>query len=646
MTIYGDTPINPPARRFTPKELDDALDDIIEGRINFINAAVRGPNKLPAKTVHIASDDTPWQRSNGPRSGQPIRDNVLELPDAPKTQSASSDRLASGRRPYNPKSGQSIPEEALELPDAPNTQSESSIRPASGGILWQQTNSPRSNRPILGDGLELPEAPQAIPLGQSPWTPASAHPPAHIPYGDLDRALDEIIDGPQRSVPWRPYIRPAPRSGPSLLGQDSSMEEAPPVQLRGPNETITQPRSHGLTNGRPAYWAPSDHPTQSLPLGYDSSMAEAPPSTRNPRDRDDQPRTPLPTRPISDVRPATSLISASASQSGSALPYGIANQPGMPVPTGPRLDACPAHSFIPASAPRSGPAFPLGIANQPEMPIPTGPRSNRSHGMNNQPIVPVPTASASQVRPAPPRHLAATPSGPASLQARLGQLGMPVPTAPTSDIFQAPRTLPASAVPSSPASLDPRRRPGFEPQAPNMSSVHLSNPDSRRQSSSSIFHDSVTVEAPSRPASRAQERRPGHEPVSASNSGSAYSLSPDSARQSSSSTFPDSAKVNDHHAVGKGLDETRMTSMPERASSTRAPQCYSAQSFARVLPAQASQKAPPPSLLSSQSVQTSGLSSAPDSTQASFYQGGYDIIRMRIVENAVTIRTGYALLWV
>lgn len=635
MTIHGDTPINPPARRFTPKELDEALDDIIEGHINFINAPVRGPNKLLAESVRIASDNTPWQRTNGPRSGQPIRDDVLELPDAPNTQSASSVRLASGRRPYNPKSGQSILEEALELPDAPNTQSARSIRPTSGGIPRQRINSPRSNRPILEDVLELPDAPQEIPLGQSPWITAPAHPPAHVPYGDLDRALDEIIDGPQRSVPWGPYIRPAPRSGPSILGQDSSTEEAPPVQLRGPNQTITHPTSHGLTNGRPAYWAPSDHQTQSLAFGHDSAMAEAPPpSTRNSRDRNDQPRAPLPTRPISDVRPAPSLISASAPQSGSAFPHGIANQPGMPVPTGPRSDTRPAHSFIPASAPRSGPAFPLGIADQPAMPIPTGPRSNTSHVMNNQPIVLVPTASASQVRPALSPHLAATPSGPASLQARLGQLGMPVPTAPTSDIFQAPRTLPASAVPSSPASLDPRRRPGFEPRAPNIGSVHRLNPDSRRQSSSSIFHDSVTVEAP--PASDAHERRPGHEPVSASNSGSTHSLSPDSARQSSSSTFPDLAKVNDHHAVGKGLDETRTTSMPESASSTRTPQCY---------PAQASQKAPHPSLLSSQSLRTSGLSS-PDSTQASFSQRGFNIIRMRIVENAVTIRSGYAFLWV
>lgn len=215
------------------------------------------------------------------------------------------------------------------------------------------------------------------------------------------------------------------------------MEEAPPVQLRGPNETITQPRSHGLTNGRPAFWALNDRPTQSLPFGHDS--AEHPPaSISNPRDRNDQLRILVPSGPMSDVRPAPRFIQASATQSGPTFPYGIANQPGIPVPTGPRSDLRPAPSFIPASAPRSGPAFPLGIANKPEMSIPTGPRSNIGHVMNSQPRVPVPTASASQVCLAPFPNLAANPSGPASPQARLGQPGMPVPTAPTSDIFRHP----------------------------------------------------------------------------------------------------------------------------------------------------------------------------------------------------------------
>ena len=358
---------------------------------------------------------------------------------------------------------------------------------------------------------------------------------------------------------------------------------------------------------------------------------------------------PVPTGPRSDVRPAPSFIPASATQSGPAFPHGIANQPKMPVPTGPRSDVRPAPSFIPTSAPRSGPAFPLGRANQPGVAIPTGPRSSMGHVMNNQPKLPVPTASASQACPAPPPYLAATPSGPASAQARLGQPGMPVPTAPESDIFQAPRTLPASAAPSSPVSLDPRRWPGAEARAQNIGSAHSSNPDPRRRSNSSVFHDSVTVEAPSCPASLAQQRRPGHEQVSASDSGPAHNLPRNAARQSSPSTFPNSARVNDSQPVGRGLDETRTTSTPEGASSsTRIPQSHPAQSFAQAPPtqaAQASQKGSHSPLLSSQSDQIPGLSSAPDSTQASLSQRSFKIIRMRMVENAVTVRSGYALFW-
>ena len=462
---------------------------------------------------------------------------------------------------------------------------------------------------MLEDGLGLPNAPQAIPLGQGPWAPAPAHPPARIPNREIERAPDEIIDEPQRSFPWAPRDRPARQKGPSLLGQDSSMEEAPPVQLKGANEAITQP---GLKNGRPAFWAPNDRPARCLPFGHDSAMAEAPPaSSSNPRDRTDQLR--------------------------------------MPVPPGPRSDVRPAPSFIPASATQSGPAFPHGIANQPKMPVPTGPRSSMGHVMNNQPRLPVPTASASQVCPAPPPYLAATPSGPASAQARLGQPGMPVPTAPESDIFQAPRTLPASAAPSSPASLDPRRWPGAEARAQKIGSAHSSNPDPRRRSNSSIFHDSGTVEAPSCPASLAQQIRPVHEQISASDSGPAHNLPRNAARQSSSSTFPNSARVNDSQSVGRGLDETRTTSTPEGASSsTRIPQSHPAQSFAQAPPtqaAQASQKGSHSPLLSSQSDQIPGLSSAPDSTQASLSQRSFKIIRMRIMENAVTVRSGYALFW-
>ena len=120
MAIYGDTPINPPARRFTPQELEAALDEIIEARVNF-NAPVRGP-----KNSRPASGNRPWQRTNGPRLGQPILDNVLELPDAPNTQSANS------------------------------------VRPASGRIPWQRTNSFRSLQPSLENVLELPNAPNAI----------------------------------------------------------------------------------------------------------------------------------------------------------------------------------------------------------------------------------------------------------------------------------------------------------------------------------------------------------------------------------------------------------------------------------------------------------------------------------------------------
>lgn len=94
MAIYGDKPINPPARRFTPQEIQGALDEIIEGRMNF-NTPVRGP-----KNTRPTLGNRPWQQKNGPTLGQPILDNVLELLDAPNTQSASSVCPTSGRIPW------------------------------------------------------------------------------------------------------------------------------------------------------------------------------------------------------------------------------------------------------------------------------------------------------------------------------------------------------------------------------------------------------------------------------------------------------------------------------------------------------------------------------------------------------------------
>lgn len=591
--MYGDQVINPPARRFPPEELDRALDNIIKYRRN-LNNPVSWQNTQSASSARPASGTKPRKKKRGPSSGQPILDDVLELPNAPVTQSASIVRPASGRKP------------------------------------WQQT---RSGQPILEEVIELPDAPSAIPTEQSPCPPAPAHPPARILYGNLNRALDENIDGPQRSVPWAPHIRPKPRSGPSRLDQDSRMDEAPPIQPRWPRETITQPRRQGPTNGRPALWAPNDRPTQSLPFGHDSTMADTPPaSDSRPHAWKDQPRTQVPTRTRSDVRPAPVFFPASAPQSGPASPHGKLNQPGMPVPTGPRSIVGPIHSnlpafahtrtnqpvvpvptgrrsdvrpppsLIPASEPQSGPAFPHGKANQPRMTVPNRPRSNKGHVENGQPRVPVPAAPAS--RPIPPSHPAATQSSPAAPIARLGQHNVQLPTMRASNSFQALRTHPASAAPTSPASFDPRIR--SKPREPNIGSAHNSTPDS--------------------------------------------------GRQSSSSTFQDSGIIRDHPAVGRGLERkesqrtnsTHTAPRPEGASSTHNPQFDPAQSFDKTPSAQASQQTPQSSLLSSPSNQAPGISFATDSTQASRSQRAqrdFKIIRMRIVENAITVRSGYALLW-
>lgn len=362
------------------EELDRALDDIIRARIN-LNAHVSGAGN----------------RKNRSRSGQPILEDVLELPDAPITQSISKDRPVSGMRP------------------------------------WQHT---RSGQPILENVLELPDAPSAISSGQNPWPQAPAHPPAFIAYGKPNKAPNESIEGSKSSVPWAPNIRPNPRSGPFRPDQDSRMEEAPPVQPRWPSDRITQSRRHGSTNERPAFWAPNDRPTQSLPIDHESTMADAfPTSDSRPHERDNQTRIPMPTWPRSDVRPA--LVPASAPQSGPASLHGKLIQPRIPVPTGPsmfadtrtnqpavttaigtRSDVRPAPSFVPASAPHSGPASPHGKSNQPGMTVPTGPRSNNGHVKNDQPGVPVPTAPSSQVRPVPPAAIQWSPAPP---RARLGQ---------------------------------------------------------------------------------------------------------------------------------------------------------------------------------------------------------------------------------
>ena len=662
MDIYGKIPSNPPARRFTRQQLEGALDEIIAGRTNF-NTPGRGPRNQSAQNARPASGNSPWQQRNGWRLGQPIQDDILELPDAPNTQSASSDRPVSGRRPrqrtHNPKSLQPTVEDDLELPDAPDTLSASGGRPASGRRPRERKNNPRSRQLTVEDDLELPDASDT--LSASGGSPASGRRPRerkHNPRSRQPTVEDdlELPDAPNTQSAF--VVRPA-SGGMPWQRTNSSRSNRPMLE-----DGLGLPKHPQATPFGQSPWnpAPADE-TQNVPLRSfpwagpvrparqnDTAMAEAPPASvptgpksdvrpapnsipasatqsgpEFPHGRANQSKMPVPSGPRSDLRPAPSSIPASATKSVSAFPHGIANQSTMSVPTGPRSDLRPAPSFTPTSAPQSGPAIPLGRGNQPGMPIPSGPRSSMAHVMNNQSRASVPDPSASRVRPPRPPYPAATPSSP----------------------FQAPKPLPASATPSSPASLDPRRWPGTEARAQNIDSAHSSNPGSRSQSNSSIFHDSVTVEAPSRPASLPQERRSGHEQVSASNSGPAHNLPRDAARQSHSSTF--SVKVSDPHAVHRSLDETRRTSTPDGASSTRIPQSHPAQSFAQAPPsqtAQASQKASHSSFFSSQSDQIPGLSSEPDLTQASLSQRKFKIIRMRLVEDAVTLRSGYALFWV
>ena len=699
--MYSDPNINPSNRNFKSTELDRNLDDILEGRINR-NTLVNKPNTQSKNNVLPALGRKPRQRKKGPKSFQPILDGILELPDNPNTQSISNYRPSSGkkaeRRTNGPRSGQPILDNVLELPGLPNTQSISNVRPASGRKPNWTKNGPRSGQPILDNNLgfpnarsassvypasgrqpsyqtnntrpgqpirdnvlELPDAPSAIPKRQSQRSPAPTYPPAHIPYGNHGRAFGEFIDGPQRSVPWGQRIRPKPQLGPSRLDQDSIMEDAPPVQPTWPGKTITQPGRHGPRNGKPSLRTPNNRPTQGLPFDHDLTMADAPPASNiRPHKNNDQRRMPVPIGPRS---PAPNFIPASATHPGPAFPHGKVNQPGMPMrtepwsnkgltppsnppafspvrtnqpvvsgSTGPRQDVRPAPNFIPASASQSGPAFPHSKANKPIVTVPNGPRSNKGYVKNGQPKMPAPiaqsgpafphgkenqrgitvptrrrsykshvkhdqprlpttTAPSSHARPVLPSQPVANSWDPASPRARLGH------TSPAPNISQAPRTQPASAAPSSPASIHPRKRPWPEPKAPNIVS--------------------------------------GHNPT------------PNSGLQSSSSTYQESKIVEDHPAVGKGLDkkENQKTTIqrPEGAPSTHSPQFHSAQSFAEAPSAQTSQQAPQSSFLSSPSVQTAGTSFAPDSTQASHSQRVFTVSRMRIVENAVTVRSGYAL---
>lgn len=331
-------------------------------------------------------------------------------------------------------------------------------------------------------------------------------------------------------------------------------------------------------------------------------MADAPSaSIRRPQKKNDQR---VPTWPSSDVRPAPSFIPSSAFLSGPASPHGKANQPIITVPTGPKSNKGYVMKDQPKTSvptPKSGPAFSHGKENQPKMTVPTGPRSNKGNVKNDQPRLPIPNTSASKTRPVPPSHLVANSSDLASLRARLGQPRMQVPTALAPNMCQAPRTQPASTAPSIPAFVHPRKRPRPEPKALNIVSGH--------------------------------------------------NLTPNSGIESSSSTSQDSKTVQDHPAVGRGLDEkenqktrpTHTAQRPEGAPSTHNPQFNSAQSFAEAPSAQTSQQAPQSAFLSSPSIQTPGIPSTPGSAHASHSQRDFEVIGMRIVENGVTVRSGYAL---
>lgn len=327
--MYSNSAINLPNKRFTSTELDKALDDIIKGRIK-LNASVNGPNFL------ATSDKKPKLRKNNYEPSKPILDDILELPDAPSTQSASSIFSTSGWRPWqqtnNPRLGQSskpIRGDALELPEAPSTQSASSIFPTSGWRPWQQTNNPRSGQLIRDDVLELPDAPSAVPAGQGPWPPAPAY---------------------ERPALWAPNDRTT-QSLP--FGHGSIMTDAYPASESIPHERYNQPRvpvpTGPRSDGRPAAsFSPSSphgkskQPEIPVATGPRSNMD---PITNNPlafpHARKNQAVVPATREPRSEVQPASNLIPASASQSSPASPYGKANKPGMAVPTEPRSNSRP-----------------------------------------------------------------------------------------------------------------------------------------------------------------------------------------------------------------------------------------------------------------------------------------------------------------
>ena len=323
--MSGNSAINLANKRFTSKELDKALDDIITGRIK-LHASVNGPNFI------AASNKKPGDRKYNHTSSQPILDDVLELPDAPNTLSASSVFPASGRGPWqqinNPRKGQSskpIRDDALELPDAPSTHSASSFFPTPG---WrpQQTNNPRSGQLIPDDVLELPDAPSVIPTGQGPWPPVRAY---------------------ERPALWAPNDR---RAQILPFGHDSIMTDASPASERRPHERYDQNRLP-MSTGPRSDVRPADGFTPSSPHG-----------------KSNQPGIPVPTGPRSNIDPINN--------NPQAFPHARNNQPIVPAPTEPRSEVQPAPNLIPALAPQSSPESPYGKSNKPGMAVPTEPRSN------------------------------------------------------------------------------------------------------------------------------------------------------------------------------------------------------------------------------------------------------------------------------
>lgn len=86
--MYNNLTVNSSARKLTSKKLDKVLDDILKSRINR-NSSLSKPNTQLINNVRPVSERKSRKRKNGPRSGQPILDDVLKLKYVPNIQPVS-----------------------------------------------------------------------------------------------------------------------------------------------------------------------------------------------------------------------------------------------------------------------------------------------------------------------------------------------------------------------------------------------------------------------------------------------------------------------------------------------------------------------------------------------------------------------------